>query len=164
MLETFQISFSTNQNLALKVEHTMADDTADGLFAIEVGADDYAETAANDAPKVSRTFQSEADFQAQKASYTAQIDGDGNYEKLLKAVPALRTSSDGDCAIEPKVKLGKRDVALVGYTVGELYYDREYSRVIQLCKRLRGVCQVDGKLGESLERWTARCEDRLKDS
>ncbi|KAI6816995.1 hypothetical protein KC340_g14886 [Hortaea werneckii] len=74
------------------------DDNA--LFAIEVDlVDDYADTAAADsatitnqddgAMAVSRTFQSESAFQAQKTGYEAKID-QGNLEaELVRAVPAL---------------------------------------------------------------------------
>ena len=101
---------------------------ANELFAIGVDADDYAETAAHDAPSVSRTFQSEADFQAQRAIYSAKIDIGNNYERLLEAVPLLRPANEPPLTAEryikpqgsPPVRLGKKDVQLFGYAVGEL--------------------------------------------
>lgn len=146
----------------------MAEDLAEGLFAIAVDADVYAETAAGDAPSVPRTFQSEADFQAQKASYTAKIDNGNNYAEFLKALPALSSianwtvsAENGD---EAKVKLGKKDVQLLGYAVGEMYYDRRYGEVVELCKRVQARCDVDGKLRTSLERWIGRCTSRLQEA
>jgi hypothetical protein len=167
----------------LKVNIEMAEQlTDDGLFAIEVDADDYAETAAGDAPSnVPRTYQSEADFQAQKASYTAKVQDGNNYEELLKAVPALRTgrlplkngtngsgasSCSGDATngvdgVAQKTNLSKKDVQLLGYAAGELYYDRRYEELKELCGRVRERCEVDVKVEESLRRWSGRCEARL---
>ena len=143
-------------------------DEADGLLAIEVDADDYAETAAGDAPDVPRTFQSEADFQAQKSSYSAKFDNGNNYEALLKTVPVLRLDAgrDGDDSAMAngvtKVKLSKKDVQLLGYAVGEMYYDKQYTQVVELCERVGRVCDLDGKMAESVERWTRRCEKRMQ--
>ncbi|KAK0947222.1 hypothetical protein LTR29_001506 [Friedmanniomyces endolithicus] len=139
------------------------------FFVIEMDADDYAETAAHDAPPVSRTFQSETDFQAQKAIYSAKIDIGNNYERLLKAVPLLRpvdeAPSPPERDIRPQgaspVRLGKKDLQLLGYAVGELYYDKRYRDIILLCERVRLVCEIDGRTAESLGRWTQRCEVRL---
>ncbi|KAK4549739.1 hypothetical protein LTR36_005040 [Oleoguttula mirabilis] len=143
-------------------------DYADGLFAIEVDADDYAETAAGDVPVVPRTFQSEAAFRAQKAAYIAKgVDGN-NYEQLLNAVPLLRpkTGPDGDTAQAANgglaAKLSKKDLQLLGYTVGELYHDHEYAKVIELCVRVKNVCQLDERTMASLQKWIARCWERLQ--
>ncbi|CZT20245.1 uncharacterized protein RCC_06103 [Ramularia collo-cygni] len=134
------------------------DDYGD-LFAIDVGIDNYAETAANDAPNVSRTFQSEEAFQRIKESYTAKVDTGDNYEALLKTVPVLRspdsTSQGGN---ESKRKLGNKEKNLLGYAVGEMYYDRKFSQVIDLCHRVEMVCVVDTKLGDSLKKWIEICE------
>ncbi|KAK0255326.1 hypothetical protein B0A54_03192 [Friedmanniomyces endolithicus] len=143
---------------------------ANELFAIEVDADNYAETAAHDAPPVSRTFQSEADFQAQKATYSAKIDVGNNYERLLEAVPLLKPVDEPSPPTErhlqpsgaPPIRLGKKDVQLLGHAVGELYYDKRYRDIIQLCERVNLVCETDGKTAESLRRWTRRCEARLE--
>ncbi|KAK1825519.1 hypothetical protein LTR12_000320 [Friedmanniomyces endolithicus] len=143
---------------------------ANELFGIEVDADDYAETAAHDTPPVSRTFQSEADFQAQKATYSAKIDIGNNYERLLDAIPLLNPvnepSPPTETHIQPQaaspIRLGKKDAQLLGYAVGELYYDKRYRDIIQLCERVKMVCETDGKTAESLRRWTRRCETRLE--
>ncbi|KAK5138404.1 hypothetical protein LTR08_003465 [Meristemomyces frigidus] len=138
-----------------------------GLFAIEVDADDYGETAAADAPPVPRTFQSETKFQAVKDAYNAKIDVGNNYKQLLDLVPLLRLDQspvDDGLAAESSstpVKLGKRDCQLLGYAVGELYYDREYAKAVELCERVTSVCQMDAKTLGSLQKWAKRCELRL---
>ncbi|TKA70390.1 hypothetical protein B0A55_05613 [Friedmanniomyces simplex] len=137
------------------------------LLAIEVDADDYAETAAHDTPAVSRTFQSEADFQAQKDAYSARIDLGDNYQRLLEAVPFLKpdsSSTDRDTSEASLIRLGKKDGQLLAYAVGELYYDKRFRDIIQLSERVRLVCETDDKTAESLRRWTRRCEERLQPS
>ena len=138
------------------------------LFAIEVDADDYAETAAGDTPAVSRTFQSEADFQAVKATYQAKVDGGNTYRDLISAVPVLELSdvdeangTGGTDLNGPKVKLGKKDFQLLGYAVGEMYYDKQYGRILELCERVTARCEIDEKTAESLGRWERRCGERL---
>ena len=144
----------------------MADGDND-LFAIEVDADDYAETAATDTPAASRTYQSEEAFQTIKASYEAKVDGGTSYHDLLVAMPILSQPMD---AIDSKfslgpadapVKLSKKDVQSLGYAVAELYYARDFAKVIELCKRVRRSCVLDGKMSEALDRWERRCRERL---
>ena len=153
--------------LVAPIHGTAATRMADhDLFAIEVDADDYGETAAADAPSVSRTFQSETKFQAVKNAYKAQIDVGDIYKQLLSTVPSLRPSqADAESCTaggaELPVKLAKRDCQLLGYAVGELYYDKEYARIIELCERVTSGCQVDAKTLGSLQKWTKRCEERL---
>ncbi|KAK3067804.1 hypothetical protein LTR53_015097 [Teratosphaeriaceae sp. CCFEE 6253] len=140
----------------------------DGLFAIEVDADDYAETAAADTPVVSRTHQSEADFQAQRDAYSAHDSNSSNYELLLRAVPSLQTACNNASLIERAdsdparlTRLDKKTRQLLGYAVGELYYDGQYDNLMLLCKRVRSVCETDAKLSESLRTWMLRWhEDR----
>lgn len=132
------------------------------LFAIEVDADDYAETAAGDTPPVSRTFQSEADFQAQKATYSAKIDGGKTYEDLVAAVPVLDASFCESVVNDySKTRLSKKDIQLLGYAIGELYYDKDYQRLLELCERISHCCEVDEKTTQSLSRWMQKCYDRL---
>ena len=137
-----------------------------GLLAIEVDADDYAEPAAADTPSVSRTYQSEADFQAIKSTYTAKQDCEQGvtYQNLMSVMPALDINdrfatqlSNGDA----KICLGKKEFQLLGYAVGEMYFDKEYSRIIELCERVRARCEMDAKLEESLDRWERRCRERM---
>lgn len=148
-----------------------AENHENGLLAIEVDADDYAETAASDAPAVSRTHQSEADFEAIKGTYEAKQDGGKTYQDLIATVPAFgydatngthaSTASKGEMT---RVRLSKKDFQLLGYAVGELYLDKEYGRILQLCWRVRERCEVDPKAGESLERWERKCRGRLGQS
>ena len=58
------------------------------LLAIEVDADDYAETAAGDTPTVSRTYQSEADFQNIKGQLLPLSNENQTYRHFL--IPLLR--------------------------------------------------------------------------
>ena len=145
----------------------MANDTEDsGLLAIEVDADDYAETAAGDTPTVPRTYQSESDFQAIRGRYSAKIDGTdgrGTYEDLLATVPALCSRPEGQSNEDgaQKVKLGKKDAQLLGYAVGEMYFEGQYGQVVRLCESVRERCEVDEKMGEALERWVRRCRERM---
>jgi hypothetical protein len=134
------------------------------LFDIEVDADDYADAATEDNPAaaVDRTHQSEADFLKVKETYEARQDGSRGslYEELVRAVPALAAdSSSGDAA--EKVKLDKRSQLLLGYVVGELWYDGEFKEVERLCGRLEGVCELDARVRPGVVRWRERAEGRL---
>lgn len=129
------------------------------LFDIGVDADDYAEAAAEDAPAVDRTFQSEADFLAVKAAYSARQDGGDLYAELMRAVPHLAE----DAAIpDPKPKLDKRVQMLLGYVVGELYYDGDFAGVVRLCDRVLETCVVDKRLVPGLERSRERARGRVE--
>ena len=129
------------------------------LFDIGVDADDYAEAAAEDAPAVDRTFQSEADFLAVKAAYSARQDGGDLYAELMRAVPHLAE----DTAIpDPKPKLDKRVQMLLGYAVGELYYDGDFAGVVRLCDRVLKTCTVDKRLVPGLERSRERARGRVE--
>lgn len=146
----------------------MSDEPDDPFSAIEVDADNYATTSATDTPTVSRTHQSEATFQAIKATYSAKIDNGTTYADLLAALPVLAhpspsppSQTDATPNGEAKVKLTKKDFQLIGYAVGELYYDGDFAGVVELCERVRGRCEVEGRVGESLERWVERCRGRL---
>ena len=134
-----------------------------GLFAIEVDADDYAETAAGDTPSVSRTYQSEANFKSIQATYSAKRDGGKTYEDLISAVPILNQPANASDQMNghSRVRLSKKDVQLLGYAVGELYYDREFLWILNLCGRVKEYCDVDAKTKESLNRWESRCRERM---
>ncbi|KXT18236.1 hypothetical protein AC579_2873 [Pseudocercospora musae] len=143
----------------------MADNEDNGLLGIEVDPDDYAEAAAGDTPSVPRTFQSEADFQVQKASYTAKINQGNIYAEVVKALPVLDPSAEPASGVDvdaklAKTKLSKKEVQLLGYAVGEMYFDRKYQDIIGLCQRVGTRCEVDEKLSRSLEKWTSRCRER----
>ena len=155
--------------------HTMAE-PENSLFDIEVDADDYADAAAEDNPAapVDRTHQSEADFLKVKENYEARQDGSRGslYEELLGAVPALAAGSEdsavngGDVkanedAETKKAKLDKRSQLLLGYVVGELWYDGEFKEVQRLCGRVEEVCELDARVAPGVKRWRERAEGRL---
>jgi hypothetical protein len=146
------------------------------LFDIEVDADDYADAAAEDTPVVDRTHQSEADFLKVKETYQARQDGSRGalYSELLEAVPSLAAADagaslskedvnggdvNGDAA--KKVKLDKRSQLLLGYVVGELWYDGEFAEVERLCGRVEEVCELDARVAPGVKRWRERAEGRL---
>lgn len=132
----------------------MGDDVENGLLAIEVDADEPAES-------VSRTYQSEADFQRQKVAYGAKIDGGKAYNDLMAAVPVLDPEHHGGAPAtngHAKPKLTKKDVQLLGYAVAELYYHNQYPKVVSLCDRVNDLCESDDRTAASLMRWTERCQ------
>lgn len=137
----------------------MSDDD-DGLLSIDVSIDHYAETAAGDTPGVPRGYQSEADFQAQKAGYTAKID-DGNTFRDLDHALTVATEA-ARLANASKAKLSKKDLQLLGYAAAELYYDKEYGPLLELCERVKKDFEIDNKTLDTMNRWTSRCKQRLE--
>jgi hypothetical protein len=132
------------------------------LFAIDVDADDYAEAAAEDTPAVDRTFQSKADFLAVKETYSARQDGGNFYSELIKTVPCLSPDHDGP---EGNLqKLDKRTQLLLSYAVGELYYDREFEKIVELCDAVLRRCALDGRLKPGVERWMERAGGKWRGS
>jgi hypothetical protein len=129
------------------------------LFDIGVDADDYAEAAAEDAPAVDRTFQSEADFLAVKGAYSARQDGGDLYSELVRAVPHLAQEA---AIADSKPKLDKRMQMLLGYAIGELYYDGDFTGVVRLCDRVLETCTVDKRLVPGLERSRERARGRVE--
>lgn len=127
------------------------------LFAIDV--DDSENSADEDAIVVDRTHQSEADFAAVKASYSARQDGGNLYAELVQSVPCLADESESGEA-DP-VKLDKRQQLLLGYVVGELWYDGEIGRVREVCERVLERCSFDARLRVAVERWRERAVERL---
>lgn len=129
------------------------------LFNIGVDADDYAEAATEDTPAVDRTYQSEADFLAVKAAYSARQDGGDFYSELMSAVPHLAHGADLGST---KPKLDKRVQLLLGYAVGELYYDGEFARAAELCDRVLETCDLDKRMVPGLERSRERARARIE--
>ena len=123
------------------------------LFAIDVDTDDYAEAAAEDTPAVDRTFQSEADFLAVKAAYSARQDGGDLYSELCRSIPRLSHEHGVE---DTKQKLTKREQMLLGYVAGELYYDGEFAKIVNLCDVVLESCDFDQRLRPGLERWRER--------
>jgi hypothetical protein len=143
------------------------DDT--GLFAINLDPD--ADPEADEVPNIPRTHQTEADFQAQKSSYSPQIDQGDLLTTLYRAVPVLdpddtRTEKSPDDTTISPVTLTKKEIQLLGYAVGELYWDGRYEDVVRLCARVEEKCVLVGVGGEKVRglvgRWRERCLGRLK--
>lgn len=137
------------------------------LWAVEVDPDAYAETAAGDLPSLPRTFQSEQDYQAVRASYMAKQEVGSSYADLLHAIPELRYSTaekqihENDANERKKPKLGKKEQQLLGYAVGELYLSRQFAEITDLCRRFQSQFEIDAKFAASLDRWLRNCEHRM---
>lgn len=143
----------------------MSDEEDISLLAIDLGPDNYASTAATDTPTHNpRTHQTEAAFAQIKSSYIAKQDTSQAelYADLIRTAPALDPAREEvGLQGEGRVKLNKREQQLLGYVVGELYWDREFERIVDLCDRVFGVCVVDKRLGLSLGKWRSRAMERL---
>lgn len=126
-------------------------------LSLDIDADNYAEAAAGDVPSVPRTYQSEKQFQAIKATYHAKHDAGNSYADLLKQLPILGESTQ----VDDKIRLDKKQQLLLGYAAGELYYDKRYSELLKLCERLQTCCHLDTKLSSSVDRWISKCEGKL---
>lgn len=117
-----------------------APETSD-LLTIDVSADDYAKIAATDQEvppsdeRKARTHQSEADFQAEKATYTAKIDnGD-----VSSSAPAFSYSSPtlANPCIKKKKRRKKKGPALyTGYNLKRRFYFGRGER--SRCERAKG--------------------------
>ncbi|KAF1820391.1 uncharacterized protein K489DRAFT_372888 [Dissoconium aciculare CBS 342.82] len=140
----------------------------------------------------SRTYQSEEAFQREMAGYVAKVDDGNMLAALIKAVPCLAVDElsshhvengegtrNGECkdANHParnleddmngegrlmKIKLSKREIQLLGYTAGELYFLKEFSKLRSLCRVVSAECEVDTKLQSSLKKWEERCQRRVE--
>ena len=78
---------------------------------IDIDADNYATTAAHDTPtdQSSRTAQSDADFEAQRLSYTAKIDtGDVSSHAFCVSYMSIQSCFHSLSAYSP-TKRSKRD-------------------------------------------------------
>lgn len=161
--------FASPTDLSLYNDHRkIMAEPDNALFAIEVDTEDYAGAAAADTEPVSRTHQSQAQFAAVKASYQAKQDNGNHYAEMLRTVPLLGSqvasnSSHSDCSsdLDQKSKLGKREQLLLGYTVGELYYDGEYATIVELCERVKQRFETDKKLAVNLEKWSRRAGEKM---
>lgn len=166
-LETIHVYFKLPYTICPQINNMTDANDDDGLLNIDVDADDYAEAAAGDTPSVPRTYQSEADFQQQQASYTAKVDNGDNHLRLYEVVPVLRpddvaeNAAQTDLDTQQKSKLSKKEFQLVGYAMAELYYDRKYTEALQLCQRLQARCLLDTRMAESVSRWAEKCRGKL---
>jgi hypothetical protein len=74
-------------------------------------------------------------------------------------VPSLASSHGPD---DTKQKLDKRVQMLLGYAVGELYYDGEFARIVELCDRVFANCVVEKRLAPGLERWREKALAKIE--
>jgi len=139
----------------------------DAGYDAEVDADDYAVATAQDTPP-SRGFQSDADFQAQKASYTAKFAHGDIYHTLPSQLPELvlpdinnEVDSGGGRATPEKPKLTKKHNQLITAAAGELYWFRRYDDLIKMIDWIGQSFEADGKLSEALRRWEAMCRAKM---
>lgn len=133
----------------------MAEPEENSLFAIDVDTDDYATAAAADTPAPApedRTYQSPAAFASVKSSYVARQDAGDHYAELRRNLPCLEDPAS------PRLPLDKRDQLLLGYVVGELWYDGRKGEVRGLCKRVLERCVVEGRARGVVEGWVGRLE------
>ncbi|GAB7361503.1 hypothetical protein MBLNU230_g1559t1 [Neophaeotheca triangularis] len=162
-----------------------------GLQAITTDPDLYALPLASDTPITPhpRGHQTESQFLSQKKTYTPlQPQLGDSYAHFVARLDELQASSqqpnqandsdeekerakkeekekkeeDTPAAPQPKPRLSKKDFALLGYAVGELYYLRRFREGLDLVRRVGSTCGVDAKAGESLGRWEGRFGGRLE--
>ncbi|PNS14583.1 hypothetical protein CAC42_2640 [Sphaceloma murrayae] len=134
-------------------------------------------TAASD-----RTHLSDEAFAATKADYVAKHDNGRIFESLPEALPspyrAPAAAVVGDAAppsdiFPAKPSLTNKHIQLVSAAAGELYYFKDYEKLLEMIAWLREGYDVEGsgrgkgksvgKLVEALERWERRCRERLSE-
>lgn len=138
----------------------------------------------------SRTFQSEENFQLQRKHYSAKMYGHyhhhhasrrlGLYEEFQSQVfPGFDAGSkdvekygegdgkEGDVEGKDKIELSKSQIQFLGQVIGEMYFEEEFEKLVEFCRRVRRRCCCflgrDGQKGleEKLSRWEGRCLERL---
>jgi hypothetical protein len=77
------------------------------------------------------------------------------------AVNGLEVNGD-ETGGSSKYKLSKREIQLLGYAAGELYFRREWSRLSALCRAVEEKCEVDAKLHASLVKWNDKAIRRMR--
>ncbi|KAL9097348.1 MAG: hypothetical protein Q9165_000775 [Trypethelium subeluteriae] len=113
-----------------------------------------------------RDYQSEADFQAVKASYRPKIENGELYKSL--SLPSSTTSSD---EVKQKTRQEKkRDLEALSAAVAELYFFKRYGEALEILHRVLGEGRQEygieieeGKERERLERWREKCRSRLEE-
>ncbi|GAB7348172.1 hypothetical protein MBLNU459_g6181t2 [Dothideomycetes sp. NU459] len=178
----------------------MSADGGDDILAIDVSTEDYASAAAadqevpEDVGMNPRTLQTEEDFQAQKASYSAKIDAAQacTYNKKRKkekietttdavlfapaqiythlqtfdppfpppstttTAPAPSSSVDA-----PRSSLDKKQFQLVAAAVAELYFRRDYARVVAIADWAEASFALDPKPRALVLKWRERAVDKM---
>ncbi|KAF4551871.1 Hypothetical protein D9617_12g037610 [Elsinoe fawcettii] len=135
---------------------------------LDVDADDYATTAAKDNPATNdRTHLSDEAFAAIKVGYVAKHDNGSIYRTLPSSLPP--PAGEGD----PKPTLSNKHIQLLSAAAGELYYFKNYDKLLDLIVWVRERYDVpasggsrgrpNGKLEEALGRWEGRCRSRLEE-
>lgn len=152
-------------------------DTAlqDFFADLAVDPDAYAETAENDDadvdpalrdPTLARTYQSEEAFAAQRDGYVARVDDGGHWEVLGRRVSELQRRPDqrqGQIDGEAgTVVLSKPDRQLLAAVAAELYFEKDWEGLVELCGMVRGVCSGDKKSLEGLDTWEEKARGKLK--
>ena len=91
------------------------------------------------------------------------------YKQLHDILPessaAAPSTSETDGGISAKkVKLGKKHVLLVTAAAGELYYFREYEKLLEVLDWLgtRYDLDSDMKFAESVRRWEGRAREQIE--
>ncbi|KAF2229948.1 hypothetical protein EV356DRAFT_536790 [Viridothelium virens] len=113
-----------------------------------------------------RDYQSEADFQAVKASYRPKIENG----ELYKSLP-LSSSTGSNNEEKPKTRQEKkRELEALSAAVAELYFFRRYDKVLEILHVVLdeegegyGIEIGEGKERERLERWREKCHMRLEE-
>lgn len=129
----------------------------------------------------SRTFQSEENFQLQRKNYSAKIYGHhhpsrrlGLFEEFqLQVFDGLDVDSESVEKYaegeekeekEGRIQLSKSQIQFLGQVIGEMYFEEEFERMLEFCRRVRRRCCFCGGqkgLEERLSRWEGRCLERL---
>ncbi|TVY34071.1 hypothetical protein LOCC1_G007340, partial [Lachnellula occidentalis] len=123
---------------------TMEDDDEDGgLFNIQVSSEDE---SANESVKVPRDFQSEEDFQRQRAAWRPKIET-GELWKTLQL---------------PIDNPSKPESQTILHAIEELYFFRKYEEAGQvIAKVLNG--QLDAGFRKVVVAYEKRCETRISE-
>ena len=72
-----------------------------------------------------------------------------------------RSDDYGPMNVDAKIKLRKKEVQLLGYATGEMYLDKEYRKLSELCERALDLCELDLKTIKSVQRWKESCLERM---
>ncbi|KAG8622819.1 hypothetical protein KVT40_009330 [Elsinoe batatas] len=136
-------------------------------FDLDVDPDEYASTAAKDNSTTNdRTHLSDEAFAAVKENYVAKHDNGSIYLTLPSHLPP---PADGES--ETKPKLNTKQIQLLSVAAGELYFFKNYHKLLELIAWVREGYDVsgsggsksrpNGKLEEALVRWEARSKERI---
>ncbi|PMD27329.1 hypothetical protein NA56DRAFT_641039 [Hyaloscypha hepaticicola] len=117
------------------------EDENGGLFNIEVSSEDEAKT---ESEKVPRDFQSEEDFQRQRAQWKPKIEV-GELRKTLKL---------------PVDNPSKPESQTILHAIEELYFFKRYEEALKLVQEaLNG--ELISEFRKTLEDYKARCQNKL---